>query len=258
MIYTNVKDVVAQDFDAILILGGGLPSSLYEPPVYVKQRCDDAAAIRGDSETPILTLSAGTAHLPQLLSKGGLPVWESTSSAAYLSKKHHIQSNVYLETTSYDTIGNAFFARTSHTDIVKWITTNVVNALVSWNPLCSSLCTFKNYMSFLKFHMDRTKIIFDWIFGIDIDRDNPYQLAYFASPDVGLSEDALRARCDHETRSAKTICTKLVPKYTTMKEVWMFLNQNHDLYTASKLIGGVAQDGLDSRNDALKASYGAN
>ena len=58
--------------------------------------------------------------MPQLLSTAGLPVWESTSSAAYLSKKHNIQSNVYLETTSYDTIGNAFFARTSHTDIVKW------------------------------------------------------------------------------------------------------------------------------------------
>ena len=105
--------------------------------------------------------------------------------------------------------------------------------------------------------MVRTKVIFDWIFGIDNDRDSPYQLAYFASPDVGLSEESLRARYDHETRSAETIRTKLMPKYTTMKEVWMFLNQNHDLYTASKLIAGVAQEGLDSRNDALKASYGA-
>ena len=92
---------------------GGLPSSLYEPPIYVRQRCDDAAAIRGDSDVPILTLSAGSAHLPQLLSKDGMPVWESTASAAYLQKKHHIESNVYLETTAYDTIGNAFFARTS-------------------------------------------------------------------------------------------------------------------------------------------------
>lgn len=138
MIYTNVKDVMAQDFDAILILGGGLPSSLYEPPIYVRQRCDDAAAIRGDSDVPILTLSAGSAHLPQLLSKDGMPVWESTASAAYLQKKHHIESNVYLETTAYDTIGNAFFARSSHTDIVKWRKLLVITNQVGTHYSCSS------------------------------------------------------------------------------------------------------------------------
>ena len=142
MIYTNVKDVAAHDFDAILILGGGVPSSVSEPPIYVRQRCDDAAAIRGDLEIPILTLSAGTAHMPQLLSTDGLPVWESTSSAAYLKKKHHIESNVYLETTAYDTIGNAFFARTSHTDVVKWrkllVITNQVGTHVSSSSASSS------------------------------------------------------------------------------------------------------------------------
>lgn len=124
--YNNIQDVITKaangDFDVILVLGGGVPSTLYEPPLYVQRRCDDAAAIRGTTTTttPILTLSAGTAHLPQLLTKDGLPIWESTSSAAYLQQKHGIQSQLYLETTSYDTIGNAFFARTSHTDIVGW------------------------------------------------------------------------------------------------------------------------------------------
>jgi uncharacterized SAM-binding protein YcdF (DUF218 family) len=119
-IYNRTSDVISQKFDVILVLGGGVPSGLYEPPIYVQQRCDDAAAIRGTTQTPILTLSAGTAHLPQLLSNDGLPVWESTSSAAYLQQRHNIQSNLYVETTSYDTIGNAFFARTTHTDIVQW------------------------------------------------------------------------------------------------------------------------------------------
>lgn len=81
--------------------------------------------------------------------------------------------------------------------------------------------------------------------------------SYFALPDVGLSDDALRARRDHETRSAETIRTKLAPKHTTMKQVWMFMNQNHDLYTASKLIAEAMQLGNHSRDDALKASYGA-
>jgi hypothetical protein len=80
---------MSQKFDAILVLGGGVPSSLYEPPIYVKQRCDDAAAIRGTTETPILTLSAGTAHLPQLLSKDGLPISESTSCRVPATTTQH-------------------------------------------------------------------------------------------------------------------------------------------------------------------------
>ena len=116
--YSQVPSAI----DAIFVLGGGVPSSLYEPPIYVQQRCDDAAAIRQKlgQDTPILTLSAGTAHLPQALTKLGLPIWESTASAAYLQKKHNLEKNMYVETTSYDTIGNAFFARASHTDIVGW------------------------------------------------------------------------------------------------------------------------------------------
>jgi uncharacterized SAM-binding protein YcdF (DUF218 family) len=142
---------VLLQLDAILILGGGRPISLDEPPVYVERRCDDAAAVafrrrslgrKGQSDErfnpaestllPILCLSAGTAHLPQLLeATSGLPIWEATSSAAYLSTRYNMSHNVFVETTSYDTIGNAFFARTSHSDIIGWrrllIVTNEVS-----------------------------------------------------------------------------------------------------------------------------------
>ena len=115
--------------DAILVLGGGVPHSSEEPPIYVQRRLDDAAHVKDlrrqlpnqpHKDLSILCLSAGTAHMPQLLSEAGLPIWESTSSAAYLGVIHNIRDNVYVETTSYDTIGNAFFARTSHTDLVGW------------------------------------------------------------------------------------------------------------------------------------------
>lgn len=132
---------IVMRLDVILVLGGGVPQSLEEPPIYVQQRCDDAAAIVQQRQQqqqhrllpsrqgllPILCLSAGTAHLPQLLAPNGLPVWESVSSAAYLQQKHGLGRNtdgalpqVLVETTSYDTIGNAFYARTSFTDIIGW------------------------------------------------------------------------------------------------------------------------------------------
>ncbi len=105
--------------------------------------------------------------------------------------------------------------------------------------------------------MDRTKVIFDWIFGVDQDSRHPYHLSYFESPNVGLSEEALDARQVHEMNSAKTIRSKLAPKYRTLKDVWTFINTNHDLYTASKLIDGTMKANAKSKNDALKKSYGA-
>jgi uncharacterized SAM-binding protein YcdF (DUF218 family) len=127
---TEIPTSTLRSLDAILVLGGGRPSKLDEPPEYVQGRCDDAAAVvrrrmsLGNKENkqplPILCLSAGTAHMPQLLSADGLPIWESTATAAYLEKQHGLIDNVFVETTSYDTIGNAFFARTSHTDVTGW------------------------------------------------------------------------------------------------------------------------------------------
>jgi uncharacterized SAM-binding protein YcdF (DUF218 family) len=147
---------IARSLDAILVLGGGVPSSISTPPEYVKSRCEAAAKVAlsalqvsatNDNEESfmnlmpaILCLSAGTAHLPQLLSSDGLPIWESTASAAYILEKYPNipPSKVFAETTSYDTISNAFFSRTSFTDIVGWrrllIVTNEVRISVGDKP----------------------------------------------------------------------------------------------------------------------------
>jgi uncharacterized SAM-binding protein YcdF (DUF218 family) len=132
---SDIPEKILARFDAILVLGGGVPQSLEEPPAYVQRRCDDAASVvesrkiiqptkykkqKTATTLPILCLSAGTAHLPQLMSADGLPIWESTASAAYLQKRYGLVDNVYVETTSFDTIGNAFYARTTHTDIAGW------------------------------------------------------------------------------------------------------------------------------------------
>jgi hypothetical protein len=104
----------------------------------VAKRCDAAAQVYQQSQKApaILCLSAGTAHMPQLLSVDGLPVWESTSSATYLLDKLNIPpKDVFVETTSYDTISNAYFARTSFTDVIGWkrllIITNEVRFMIS-------------------------------------------------------------------------------------------------------------------------------
>lgn len=140
-VYHNASEIPSKlilELDTIVVLGGGAPLSIDEPPVYVQRRCDDAAEVvrlrtefleknsnrvihKNLQALPILTLSAGTAHVPQLMSANGLPIWESTASAAYLNKKHGIAyDTMFVETASYDTIGNAYYTRTAHTDINGW------------------------------------------------------------------------------------------------------------------------------------------
>lgn len=250
---SEISDEILDALDAIFVLGGGVPAKFNSPPTYVKARCDAAAQIYmkcaqllargggGGRQTPaILTLSAGTAHMPQLLSSDGLPVWESTASAAYImdqySKDQIPPSKIFAETTSYDTISNAYFSRTSFADVWKWNRILIVTT---------------------EFHMERSKAIFDWIFGVG---SNNYELYYLSTPNDGLSQEALEVRRQHEARGKKTVLTKLSKQYTTLPAVLEFLTSNHDFYSASKLVEraatSAASNVFDPRSVALKLSYG--
>jgi len=102
--------------------------------------------------------------------------------------------------------------------------------------------------------MERTKAIFDWIFGLDSPRP-AYELTYLESPNVGLKDDALEARSIKEAKSLSTV-QRFAKQYRSLRQVWSFLNQQHDLYTASKLVEGGASH-LDSKSaDLIKKSYG--
>ena len=178
--------------------------------------------------------------MPQLLSSDGLPVWESTASAAYImdqySKDQIPPSKIFAETTSYDTISNAYFSRTSFADVWKWHRILIVTT---------------------EFHMERSKAIFDWIFGVG---SNNYELYYLSTPNDGLSQEALEVRRQHEARGKKTVLTKLSKQYTTLPAVLEFLTSNHDFYSASKLVEraatSTASNVFDPRSVALKLSYG--
>lgn len=263
-ILTNVNEAANLSFDAILILGGGVPTSLHEPPIHVQQRCDDVAAIRGLSDTPVLALSAGTAYLPQLLTSNGLPVWESMSTAAYLRDQHGIETNLYLQTTSYDTIGDAYFTRVQHTDVKGWkrllvVTTEVsshTTRFVESTKVCLTMLRL-----LLQFHVDRTKAIFDWIYslpsssrlGSSINLPS-YHLTYFASTARGLTGEALEARVLREQKSARSVREVLAPKYRTLRQVWEFINQDHGMYSLHLV--DRAEENVTLASKDLQKSYG--
>jgi len=105
----------------------------------------------------------------------------------------------------------------------------------------------------VQFHMPRSKAIFDWIFGLG---GRHYELYYLQSPNVGLSEEAVEARREREARSLASV-EKFAESMKTMRDVWSFLNERHDLYTASKLADRARNAGEDA-SDLVKKSYGAN
>lgn len=218
---SDIPNEVIQKLDLIIVLGGGVPLDVDNPPIYTKHRCSSAADIYHrskeikDAAVKVLAISAGTAHMPQLISNDGLPVWESTSSASYLMKELNVnKEDVYVETTSYDTISNAFFSRTNFCDVVKWS-----NILIITN----------------EFHMERSKLIFDWIMNAPPSYQE-YNLHYLSVPDDGLSKEALEVRYEKEKKSADNISNVLMKKYPKLSDVFEFLNEKHSFYTASALV----------------------
>jgi hypothetical protein len=116
-----------------------------------------------------------------------------------------------IETSSYDTIGNAFWARTSHIDVRGWSDLLIITS---------------------SFHMDRTKQIFDWVFALPsdaaaqtvqktVETTEPhtdsehttmrkstvgrFRLTYVEASDEGLSPEMIKTRREKEQKSLETV-----------------------------------------------------
>lgn len=102
--------------------------------------------------------------------------------------------------------------------------------------------------------MKRTKAIFDWIFSLN---DAGYKLYYLESPNRGVSQDALDAREEKEAKSLLQV-QRYAEDYTTMKDVWQFLNTKHALYTAQDLVKRAKGVPSEEVSDTVKKLYGGN
>lgn len=225
-------------YDAILVLGGGPPLSARSSMPFVEARLDAAKALfdaHGQNEKPaLLCLSAGTTHAKQLMDAGGLPIWESTATAAALLDRGVPADRVFVETTSFDTIGNAFFARIAHTDIAGWRRLAIITT--DW-------------------HMERTREIFEWVFRAE-PCPTPYLLHYVATPSVGLTGEAVAARSAREASSLRSVA-RLARNHPSLRSVHSFLSLHHDLYAAEKLANRAAAPGNAHHDTALLETYGA-
>jgi uncharacterized SAM-binding protein YcdF (DUF218 family) len=178
----------------IVVLGGGgqrgeTPDTL---PPWTIRRLDRAARLyneyraadsRESESVFIACLSAGTPHRPNYISAKGWPILESTSAAQYLAQKHAIPYSALLrETTSLDTIGNAFFLRTAFTDPMRVRKLHIVTS---------------------DFHMSRTRAVFRWVFQIDTAFCEGYELTFESVSEEGIDPEIVASRTQREADSLR-------------------------------------------------------
>jgi len=163
-------------YDAILIPGGGVRDKGELPP-WVKNRLDHAIKIHQTEY--IIVLSAGTVYKAPPLDENGFPIFESIAAAKYLVAHGINPEAILCETSSYDTVGNAYFSRVIHVEPRGFRRLHTITSA---------------------FHMPRTKAIFEWLYGLDC-QGGKYQLTFDPVPDIGIAADDLQARVNKEAES---------------------------------------------------------
>ncbi|GMH59870.1 hypothetical protein TL16_g02919 [Triparma laevis f. inornata] len=197
---------------AIVVLGGGPSPTLTSPLPFVLPRYLAALSLYKTSPhtSKILCLSAGTAHV-QPLTSCSYPIFESTVCGHFMLSNNIPPSDVLVDTFSYDTIGNAYYAR------------NVVENLGS--IIITS-----------RFHIERSKEIFDWVWGLKSGKNSKLDLEYNSVEDIGLTDSDLAGRVEKELkglRGFEKVKRKVEESYNNNIDAWMFTE--HDLYSSEGL-----------------------
>ena len=190
--------------DAILVLGGGVREGGELPP-WVVRRFDRALDV--SDTAPIVCLSAATVHRPSPLNAEGYPILESVAGAAHLLARGVPPERIQVEATSYDTIGNAYFAKLLHVDPAGWKSLTIVTS---------------------EFHMLRSKAIFEWIFGMEPGK---YRLRFEAAPDDGLSALLLQRRRDKEAAALRSL-ERVMQRIRDLPSLHRWVHTEHNAYTA--------------------------
>lgn len=193
-------------YDAILIPGGGLTGEGLLHP-WVEARFERALEVwSGECFIP---LSGGTPHRPLTVGRAGEPRFEAHVGADWLRARGVDERLILPESVSYDTIGNALFARLLHTDPRGWRRLHVVTS---------------------EFHLARCRAIFDWVFSLSA---TGYELSYSAVGDDAVPRAALVARRVKEEESLVTI-GELARGIGTLAELHEWLYRQHGAYRASR------------------------
>jgi len=208
-----------QPLEAIIVPGGGLTEDGL-PTGWVRERLMRAMelyeAAPADRKPFIVTLSGGTTHKPMPVHPAsGFQVGEAEASARFLVRDHKVPpEHVLEENFSLDTIGNAYFLRTFHTDVA---------------------CLRRLHVITNTFHMQRTAAIFKKVFGLPPVSGPEYVLSFEEVPDTGVEPATLASRCEREAKSLVGF-NATSAAWNTMQDLHRFVFLQHSAYAARRLM----------------------
>lgn len=250
-IVDELEELKSDPVDAILVLAGGqLPGG--GVPVWVERRLDKALQLQKLSghECCIVCLGNGTPHRPPLLTSEGFVIHESTSCAEYLISEGAPVRVLIKECSSYDTIGNGFFALTQHAIPQRWKKMAIVTSA---------------------FHMPRSQAIFEWVFGLQGagtslqdgneptngslvppagSRSQGFILQYHSVSDDGIDRSIIEARIAKERRALESL--KIVSAgINTLSDFHVWFHSQHSCYN----VRDQGLFGKQTLNDPALRSY---
>lgn len=194
----------------VVILSGGITDAHTLRP-WTQARVERALEL-DDGACSFITTSAYSPHVRVVLDEDGLPVREADVMATVLAQAGVAPARIFAETTSMDTIGNAYFTLVQHLFALGDPEVVVVTSA---------------------FHMPRSEAIFRWILGLV---DSPrFQPRFVTCPDRGLTGDALAARRAKEARGRESVAA-LAGRLTTLPALHRWLFQEHDAYAPHRSI----------------------
>lgn len=198
----NLKDI---SHNHIFVLAGGQLSDGNINP-WVKSRLDIAIKIYKKHKCNIYCIGGGTYHKPPVTNQYNHVIHESTSCALYLQNNGIDYKDIKKEWSSYDTIGNAFFA--------------FLNFII---PLkLKNICLITS-----EFHMNRSNKIFDFLNNIFKCNIN---IKYLKSEN-NMDLELLEIRKNREEKSIKNFIAHM-ENINTIEKFFDWFYKEHNAYNS--------------------------
>ena len=211
-----------REYDALIVLSGGILGENELSP-WTKSRVDKALELKNFADYLIFT-TGNSPYIPPILDPRGFPVTEAKAMSNYCLMNGGERERILLEERSTDTIGNAYFTRVLHTDIMQLANLGIVTS---------------------KFHMPRSKEVFKFMYNLE-PLQFQYDLDFLEVEDFGMDERAIKSRKEKEAKSLE-IFLKSMRGIKSLHEFHKWINTKHKSYSA-----GLKDDFL---NGAVARTY---
>lgn len=143
--------------------------------------------------------------------ENGLPLTEAYIAAQFLQKKGVSKKNILTEQFSHDTIGNAYLSKLIHIDVLKPNKLTVVTS---------------------QFHMDRVKLIFNWIY-FELYESLELSIEYVTASNPNFTKTQEKAILDREVNSIKNL-NRLRNDINNLNKFHYWFFHEHEAYSYFK------------------------